>query len=192
VPVRDRDERLAKLLLNSNDDTADERARAITEESARYNLGAVERTINNPIFALTFLRLELRSRIKFTAGKRDRAAADDIRVVDYVEEGRPTVIAGPNGQDMPAFGRFWIEAATGRIIKAEMRVEVKQIKANLTTTFRGDTRLGIDVPAALHEEYDMPGGRLTGVAEYSRFRRFGVTATEQFDIPAAKTSDPKH
>jgi len=186
IPVRDRDERLAKLFLgNKTGDDIEVRAKAIAEESGRYNLGAVQRTINNPVFALIFLQPDVRERFKFTAGKPDRKMGDAVRVVDYMEEGRPTVIAGLPGQEMPAFGRFWIESATGRIVKAEVRVDVKDIKANLTTTFRADERLGIDVPAEFREEYDLRDSRVNGVATYARFRKFEVKSSEELAPPAA-------
>ena len=191
IPVRDREERLAKLFLSNKVDANDENARAIAEESARYNLGAVQRTINNPVFALLFLQPDVRTHFKFTAGKPDRKAGDDVRVVDYVEEMRPTVIAGGPGRDMPAFGRFWIENATGRIVKAEVRVEVSDIKANLTTTFRNDERMGIDVPAEFREEYDLRDSRVTGVASYSRFRRFEVKSSEELASPPADAPSGK-
>jgi hypothetical protein len=187
IPVRDREERLAKLFLSNKPDRAnsnDENARAIAEESARYNLGAVQRTINNPVFALIFLQPDIRNHFKFTPGKPDRKAGDDVRVVEYVEELRPTVIHGGEGRDMPAFGRFWIENATGRVVKAEVRVEVSDVKANLTTTFRTDERLGIDVPAEFREDYDLRDGRVSGVASYSRFRRFQVNSSEELSPPA--------
>ena len=185
IPVRDREERLAKLFLSKKADSNDENARLIAEESARYNLGAVQRTINNPVFALTFLQPDVRPRFKFTAGKPDRKAGDDVLVVEYVEETRPTVIDGGSGRDMPAFGRFWIENSTGRVVKTEVRVEVKDVKASLTTTFRADDRLGIDVPAEFKEEYDLRDGRVSGVASYSRFRRFEVKSSEELAAPAA-------
>jgi hypothetical protein len=194
IPVRDREERLAKLFLSNKTDRADsndENARAIAEESARYNLGAVQRTINNPVFALIFLQPDIRNHFKFTPGKPDRKAADDVRVVEYVEELRPTVIHGGAGRDMPAFGRFWIENATGRVVKAEVRVEVSDVKANLTTTFRTDERLGIDVPAEFREDYDLRDGRVSGVASYSRFRRFQVNSSEELSPPAPDTQTNK-
>lgn len=188
IPVRDRDERLAKLFLSSKGDVdADAKARSIAEESGRYNLGAVQRTINNPVFALIFLQPVTRDHFKFTVGKPDRKMGADVRVVDYVEDMRPTIIAGLPGQDMPAFGRFWIEIATGRVLKAEVRVEVKDVKANLTTTFRADERLGIDVPAEFREDYDLRDSRVTGVASYTRFRKFEVKSSEELAPPAPDT-----
>lgn len=196
IPIRDREQRLAKLFLGDRTDAeSQERAKAIVAESARYNLGAIQRTINNPVFALIFLQPDIRQHFKFTMGKPDRRMGDTIRVVEYVEDMRPTLIVGLGGQDMPAFGRFWLESDTGRIVKAEVRVEQKGVKANLTTVFRADERLGIDVPSEMREDYDLADSRVTGVATYSRFRRFEVNATEELATPSpdatpAPTSTP--
>ena len=191
IPIRDRQERLAALFLGDKPEAdAQGRAKAIADESARYNLGAVQRTINNPVFALIFLQPEARGHFRFTMGKPDRRMGDNIRVVDYVEEERPTLIVGNPGQEMPAFGRFWIENDTGRVVKAEVRVEQKGIKANLTTVFRADERMGIDVPSELHEDYDLPDSRVTGTATYSRFRRFEVKATEELALPTDDATPP--
>ena len=145
IPIRDRDAAAGEAVSQREAGCvrSEEQAKAIAEESGRYNLGAVQRTINNPVFALIILQPDVRPRFKFTRRQAgSRSSATDVRVVDYVEEARPTVIAGRPGEDMPAFGRFWIESATGRVVKAEVRVEVRDVKANLTTTFRSDERLG--------------------------------------------------
>jgi hypothetical protein len=194
IPIRDREERLAKLFLGNKPGSGfEERAKAISDESARYNLGAVQRTINNPIFALIFLQPDVREHFKFSMGKPDRRMGDAVRVVEYVEDMRPTIIAGLPGQDMPAFGRFWIENETGRVVKAEVRVEQRGIKANLTTEFRADERLGIDVPTEMREDYDLDNSRVSGKASYSHFRRFEVKSSEELTppAPAAPTADPQ-
>lgn len=182
IPVRDREERITKLFLKPTGDSQ-ARAAAIADESARYNLGAVRRTINNPVFALIFLRPELRWHFRFTLGKPDRRLGGDVRVVEFIEEARPTVIMGLPGQDMVAYGRFWIEAATGRVVKTEVRVDERGIKAILTTVFRPDERLGMDVPFEMREDYELADGHVSGNATYGRFRRFEVSASEEVTPP---------
>jgi hypothetical protein len=182
IPVRDRDERISRLFLKPTGDS-EARARAIVEESGRYNLGAVRRTINNPVFALVFLQPDLIWRFKFTFGKPDRKLGDDVRVVEFIEEARPTVITGLPGQEMVAYGRFWIEASTGRVVKTEVRVDERGIKATLTTVFRADERLSIDVPVEMREDYELADGHVSGSATYTRFRRFQVQATEEVTPP---------
>jgi hypothetical protein len=191
IPIRDREQRLAKLFLNGKPDAdIQERAKAISDESARYNLGAVQRTINNPIFALIFLQPDVREHFRFTMGKADRRMGENVRVVEYVEDMRPTIIMGLPGQEMPAFGRFWIDAETGRVVKAEVRVEQRGIKANLTTEFRPDERLGIDVPSEMREDYDLDNSRVAGKASYTRFRRFEVNSSEELAPPASGATPP--
>ncbi|MGE5198167.1 MAG: hypothetical protein ACM3H9_00910, partial [Rhodospirillaceae bacterium] len=57
VPVRDRDDRLKRLFLAPGVDT-ETQLLAIVMESARYNIGAVERRLNVPLFLLRFLAPE--------------------------------------------------------------------------------------------------------------------------------------
>ena len=63
-PVRDREDRLQKLFLAPSPDAYAQLVR-IKEESARYNIGSVDRNINLPLFALQFLRAEHRTRSRF-------------------------------------------------------------------------------------------------------------------------------
>jgi hypothetical protein len=189
VPIRDREQRLAKVFFDKKGDSA-ARAKEIAEEGARYNLGSVERTINHPLFGLMYLDNAERDRVRFTLGKTDRIAGVAVRIIEFVEEGRPTIVRGPPGEAMPAFGRFWIEAETGRLVKAEVRIERKDVKANLTTDFRADERLGINVPSEMHERYELVDSTVSGVATYSRFRRFGVESKEEVTPPVLDTAPP--
>jgi sulfatase modifying factor 1 len=188
TPIRDREQRLARLFLQPAA-TATELAQAldITKESARYNIGAMQRTINTPIMALTFLQLDTQSRIRYTLGKRDPAAGDNVWIVEYKEQGRPTFVRGLRDADIPASGRFWIDAATGRVAKAELALDTPGIRARVTTTFRLDEHFQIDVPIEMREQYFLDRGQVTGTASYGRFRRFDVNADESFHNPTAQT-----
>jgi hypothetical protein len=103
MPVRDRDERLSRLFLNDSLGAL-EQARRIADESARYNVGNLDRNINLPTLALLFLTTAHRERFRFTDDRRDGAA----RVVAFREVGRPTYVATTGGRDLPVSGRFWI------------------------------------------------------------------------------------
>src|SRR5947207_1163735 len=70
-PVRDRQERLTALFLQPSA-VAIDRAKQIANESARYNIGAVFRTINMPVLALEVLRAENQPRFTFSRLQRDR------------------------------------------------------------------------------------------------------------------------
>jgi hypothetical protein len=177
-PVRDRQDRLTKLFLEPSATTF-EQAAAIANESARYNLGNMTRTMNNPVVALGFLQADYQKRFRLSLGKPDPGAGSHTWTVEYREESRPTLIRGAFDRDLPAHGRFWIDAVTGHILRTELRLEDTTVRARIMTSFRPDERLHIEVPFELREEYALrTGGHLSGVATYGRFRRFDVSTAE--------------
>jgi hypothetical protein len=181
VAVRDRQDRLTKLFLEPSA-TAFDQAAAIASEGARYNLGNMTRTINNPLMAIAFLQPDYQKRFRLSLGKTDPGAGPNVRIVEYQEESRPTLIRGASDRDLPAHGRFWIDADTGHVVRTELRLEDTTVRARLVTSFRPDERLHIEVPFELREEYALrTGGHISGVATYGRFRRFDVRTAETIE-----------
>src|SRR5262249_47668710 len=186
IPVRDRDERLAKLFLGERSGSLMERAERIGAEGARYNLGNMRSTLGNPVLALGVLQRSYQPRFRFSPSKDDRAMGPGAVVVEFKETTSPAMIRGEAGRDLMAHGRFWIDAPTGRVLKTELQVEQPAIRATVTTTFRLEERSGIGVPAEMREQYTLANGnRITTVATYGRFRRFDVSATEDIRTPLA-------
>lgn len=183
-PVRDRQERLTKTLLQPTKSALD-RANQIAQESARYNVDAsMKRTINNPLLALAFVQTDYQPRFRYSVDRRDPAEGASVWIVDYREEGRPSFIKGAFDKDMPVRGRYWINEPDGRIIRSEVHVEDPSVGATLTTDFQWDERFKIDVPVRMSEIYRLINGRVvTGLATYGRFRRFGVSTDEKIDEP---------
>jgi formylglycine-generating enzyme required for sulfatase activity len=181
--IRDREGRLAKLFLQGSA-TSMEQARQISLESSRYNLGAMQRTVNTPILSLLYLQQDAQPGFRFTLGKREVDAGENVWIVDYKETGRPTLVRGARNIDVPSAGRFWIDAETGRVVKTELQLDTPGIHARLTTTFRRDERFQIDVPFEMIERYALDRGTVTATASYSRFRRFDVRSDETFRPPA--------
>lgn len=173
--VRDRDERLAKLFL-ADTGSALTQARRIVDEGARYNVGNIDRNINLPTLALVFLTDDHRKRFDFT----DRGQDGALRVVHFREVGRPAYISTTGGRDLPVSGRYWIDAASGRIERSELLADDANVNARIEVTYRPDPVAALWVPARMEESYRMAGDRseITGVATYSRFRRFQVSTTE--------------
>ncbi|MGE0451652.1 MAG: hypothetical protein AB7Q29_18910 [Vicinamibacterales bacterium] len=183
-PVRDREQRLERLFVKPTGTTADQ-AKAIADESARYNIGSMERTINNPVLALAFLQTDKQTRSVFKLGRRDRGRGPDVWVLEYRESAIPTLVTGRLGKFLFARGRFWIDAGTGAIVRSEMVLADTAVNARVTTSFRRDDRFGINVPVEMREEYDIGSDtKIAGTATYGRFRRFGVTAEENIETPS--------
>jgi hypothetical protein len=173
-PVRDREDRLSKLFLTPSAEAL-QRARAIVGESNRYNIGGLNRTINVPVLAFEVLRPEAQPRFQFSAAKRDRADAATVDVVAFHETARPSFVRGPNGGDMPSNGRLWIDHATGVVRKTELVIDTAIVRAEIRTTFSDQAGFAVAVPVEMDELYTDRGKPVvTGVAKYSKFRKFGV------------------
>ena len=141
-PVRDRDQRLYKLFVEAK---ADARAQAetIQQESARYNLGPLMRTINVPIMALLFLERSVQPRLQFEQGKagnvkRFEGLADPaaIWMIEYSETGKGTMVKGANSRDIPSHGRIWLDSSNGRVLQTEMISEDTDLRADITVSTR--------------------------------------------------------
>ena len=107
VPVRDREQRIAKLFINPSAD-AMAQAERVRDEGARYNLGNLRSTIGNPMLALGVLQLTYQPRFRFALGKEDKSVGTGVWTVDYKEEAPPAMIRGEAGGDLFSHGRLWI------------------------------------------------------------------------------------
>jgi len=189
VPVRDREQRLAKLFINPSAN-AMAQAERVRDEGARYNLGNLRSTIGNPMLALGVLQLTYQPRFHFALGKEDRSVGAGVWIVDYKEDAPPAMVRGEAGGDLFSHGRLWVELATGRDLKTELQVEQPSVRAIVTTTFRYDERFGIAVPMEMRERYTIgTGNRVNTVATYGRFRRFNVSAEEDVRVPLRTVAD---
>jgi hypothetical protein len=194
-PVRDRQERLTSLFL------APERAGArlagrIREESARYNIGGIERTMNVPVLPLAVLDPHSQPRFRFTVAEVDksdrRGAADlpatpsfkvssEIWVVRFQEVKGPTLIHTLRGDNIFSRGRVWIEPSSGRVLMTEMITEDDDVRGQVNVSYQSEPLVGLLVPIEMREQYSSKGYRATivGEATYGRFRRFQVEVDEQ-------------
>lgn len=179
TPVRDRDERLTALFARPDANALAQAAR-IAQESARYNIGPTERTVNTPVLALLFLQASLQPHFRFALAP-DAPEVSQLAIVTYEEVARPTIIRTVQDTDRPASGRFWIEVATGRILQSELILTGRGVTATFNTLFEPVAPRDIAVPVRLREEYQLPSGRLTGVATYKAFRKFTVSTRTDVD-----------
>ena len=185
-PIRDRDQRLYKLFVSAK---ADARAQAetIQNESARYNLGPVMRTINIPIMALLLFEPGVQARIKFEQGKAgnvkrfsELAAAEDIWMIEFAETGPGTMVKGTNNHDIPSHGRVWLDSTNGRILRTELISEDTELRALIEVTYKSEKGLSFLVPGEMREVYNVRRSdtRIDGRATYGHFRQFSVSTTE--------------
>jgi hypothetical protein len=206
-PVRDRDERLARLFLepaaSANGSLAAgaaaggaaakagaaaagaaaagalAKAQAINDESTRNNIGP-RRTINNPLLPLAFLQDLYRWRFMYSLTGSAEMDGMHTSILTYEETGRPTIIRSTLNQDLPIHGRYWIDSVTGAVVRAEVLMQDPTLRSRITVTYQANDRFAALVPKQMDEDYTLSNGRrVTAVAKYDHFRRFQVQTDEK-------------
>jgi hypothetical protein len=176
VAIRDRNNRLLKLFVESRADAL-EQAELILAESSRYNIGNVTRDINVPTFALQFLLPGLRGRFAFRLKGRERIGGEDTTVVEFEERASPTLVVGRDYENVPARGRFWIEPRSGRILQTQMETRPAGMTTTIVVRYQREPKLDILVPARMDETHKLGSESVEGVATYTNVRQFQVETT---------------
>jgi hypothetical protein len=185
-PVRDREERLAKLFLEPPEDPAAQ-LRQIATESARFNLNpegtGVSRTVNTPMTALSFLRSANQSRSAFRLDGTDRVGDRTCTRLAFLEQATPRIIASDNAA--PSRGSACVDPGSGRVLRTKFNIRSvvitrggweQEVSADITVIYDEVPRLSLWLPVSMDEFYNfLPGSaRINGHAEYSAFRQFQV------------------
>ncbi len=170
--VNDRSDRLVKLFLKPTGDSK-EQINRIVAESARHNVGWVNRNINVPTMVLQFAKSTQQNRSEFKRGGTEDVEGVEARELRFQEKKLPRVISTRDGA--AAQGRFWIEEATGRVVKTELRVTTGNTSATVVVMYRLQPKLKIWLPMLMNERYATPRQPvITGRATYENFRQFNV------------------
>ena len=152
------------------------------------DVGDVTRTVNTPLFALKFLEPANQWRCRFhPSGNRipetvvkepvvpgTFRTGTEVWVVEFDEREHPTIIrdAARHSRDVPARGRFWIDAETGRVFMSEVVAESRNVRAVIDVSYQSEPMRGLLVPIEMREWYDgrKTGSRVETIARYGRFR----------------------
>jgi hypothetical protein len=195
--VRDRSERLVKLFMNPTA-AAKDRASEIMRESSRYNIGSIDRNVNVPVLALSFMHPRYQPHFKFTmdvAGAgvpkgmpraSNFAIAVDVRVLSFREVGSPPLIDSRDRRGAArSQGRVWVEPDTGRVLMTEITIETPSVDSTTHVSYQSEPLLGFLVPVEMREEYRIRkrNYRLSGTATYGNFRQFTVQTNEAIVPP---------
>jgi VWFA-related protein len=165
--IRDRGDRLARLFHDSPA-TAVERARAILQESTRFNLGPVRRTMNIPTLALLFLHHENQYRFAFQLKGQQAIHGTKVAEVAFSERVKPTLVAGDTSEGAPVKGRIWIDPEHGTVVKTDAEYDIDPLdhyhrsRARVVTEYRPEPALGILVPDRMQETYETLAARGPG------------------------------
>jgi hypothetical protein len=196
--VRDRGDRLTRLFLNPSM-SARRQAAEIMNESARYNIGTVERNINVPLIALMMLDPKYRSHFKYSVDGEHKGAprgmpkspaftlAADAWAIEFEETATPTMIQGDD-QDAKSHGRVWVDPGTSRVLMTELVVESRTVRSTIRVSYQSEPIAGLLLPIEMRETYVVKKRfyTLEGTATYENFRQFTVTTAESIAEPAGR------
>ena len=195
VPVRDRTDRLMKLFVEPTQ-SVNARLRAIVNESARFNIGSVDRTMNVPLLPLRFLEAKNQWRFKFKRTGNSKPGdggilppadpghfrvSTEVWTILYQEREPGTIVRTSRLRDIFARGRFWIDPADGKVLMSEMILENGSVRGTVLVNFQSEPLLGLLVPIEMKERYDKTrdGSVIDGLATYGKFRQFKVLVDEK-------------
>jgi hypothetical protein len=182
--VRDRQNRIAALWRTGSAESST-RLDAILEESARYNIGGIQRNINTPLMPLLFLNTAYQERFSFKHITKSQPvfgsgqAADTSGVfrvrtemwnIEFEEKRGNTIVKRPNGGNLRSRGRFWIDPDTGAVLISELIIDGGGVLAKVTVSYQSEPLMGFLVPVEMRESYERRDEVITGHAVYGRFR----------------------
>lgn len=132
-PIRDRRDRIVKILADSADPITE--ASRLTAESARFNIGPVSRNFNLPTTALFFFHASNLSRFTFTRKGSKQIEGVETLEIGFRETRRPTLISRRDGTDVPSQGTLWVLPEDGTIVRTRL-----QLKGFADSVAMGDSR----------------------------------------------------
>lgn len=173
VSVRDRDERLQRLLSSG----AIGQAARIADQNSRFNLGndLVSRNVNIPTFALQIMHPRLRDRFKL---RRTGDGVLDGRagwLIEFREQGRPTLVRTPEGRDQATHINVLVDVETGEVLQTVLTWE--HVDGSITVSYGRAVGIPVPVPIRMTERYVTGKGDLVaGEATYGNYRQFETSA----------------
>ena len=173
-------------------------AGAFKSYNSRYNLGRISRNFNEPTLSLLVLDDRHRPRFRFERKRAERAGDALLVTLGFTEQAEPTLIRDLNLHPVFSTGELVVEAGTGRIRRAVLRVTIGAVNMEFTTQYARNAGLDLWVPASFRERYEegvlgmqaqsTPAARRQNLgtqpqyeeilcdATYTNYRRFEVLA----------------
>jgi hypothetical protein len=171
--VRDRDERLQRLLSSGKGDEASR----IAEQNARFNLGEllITRTINIPTFALEMMHARHRDRFRVRRAGSDVLDGRPGWLIEFRERERPTLVRTPDGRDQASRIVALVDVASGEVLQTV--VTWQRVKGSIVVSYGRAPGVPVPVPIRMVERYVTRSGALVGgEAMYANFRQFETSA----------------
>jgi hypothetical protein len=153
VPVRPATPRILELLSQPTSEKW-QRAQAYAEEQQFRFLFDLIVALNDPTVALQFISREMQPKCTFTLEKREKLDGVAVTRVAFKETrtpGEKLALGTPHNAD--ASGRFWIDPASGAILKTQLWATSTHESVVVTVTYAKDVTLDLWLPKKMTETY---------------------------------------
>lgn len=167
-----------QALLADGSGQAVEQAKRLTDASAAFNMGSVNRNINIPTMGLRYLGTDIVSGVRFKETGRETVQGLDTVIVDFEEFASPTLVRGTADTDVPARGRYWIHPESGSVPRAHVDFAGRDVEGRMEIDLMMHAQLAAWVPKEMTEVWRALGQRITGLAQYDRYQRLTVSTGE--------------
>ena len=176
--VESREARLAGLFENLTV-TAIEQAGRISAESARFNIGPLTRSINDPALVLELLDGRNAHRMRVQKTREVTSNNIPVWIVRFQETARPTIVRTSSLGDVPSNGQAWIDPSTGRLLRVQATIgAISGVRCDVDVTFEKVPQIAFFVPARMMERCFDGAFVQEGEATYDNYRKFTVETRE--------------
>jgi hypothetical protein len=175
APVPDSADRLERALAEPG---AAGVLQALADDSAKFNLGRIRRSLNDPTLALRFLEPTSQAGFTFSLTGREQPNGLDAWRVAFAELRVPSVIRNARNEDLPVTGSIWLAVLDGSVVRTNVVVFDKGARLLSTSVvdYQREPKLDTWVPSRMTESYSERTGsieeRIVCMATYSDFRHF--------------------
>lgn len=173
APVRDREERLQRLLSSGEVGQASR----IAQQNARFNLGdsLISRTINIPTFALEVMHPRFRDRVKVRRVGAEVFEGRSGWLIEFREQDRLTFVRTPSGGDQPTRVVALVDTQTGEVLRTVLTW--KYVEGSITVSYGSADGIPVPVPIRMDERFVTHDDEIVaGEATYTNFRQFATSA----------------
>lgn len=154
------------------------RTRGLLDESARFNLGSIDRNISDATAVLRYLDPAMQPRFDFAVAGSETVHDRRAWKLGFTERQRPTIIQH-NGLDFPSSGWVFVAQDDGAVLGTVLTLSARDVHVRIAADYTLNDELELWVPSRMEEQYldpRSPGEAIHCVATYANFRRFGTTA----------------
>lgn len=175
-PIRDRADRLAKLLMDPSS-TSYDAAERIASESTRYNIGGLVRTVNVPTLVLAFLTTRNTRCCKVKVNGPHDIEGERFTRISFDETVVPGVVGSQGGHRVKSKGQIWVRP-DGALRRSRIVMNVGTTHAEIQVDWKLYPGLDMVVPVEMQEYYVYGAREIEGLAVYSNIRKFVVSTQE--------------